>query len=122
MQNQDVSIGFYVKILLRSKGSENFENIPSFEVMPHQGMTSNSTEGQTEQTQILHQELLQEKDEKIAALRETIGEEKRKQVDKDDELKALREKLRYTRPRPNHRSTRQPPVYYHQMPAQYPLA
>lgn len=45
--------------------------------------------------QSLHQELLQEKDDEIAALRERIGEERRRQVDKDDELEALRENLRH---------------------------
>lgn len=50
------------------------------------------TEGQAEEIQNLHQELLQGKDEEIAALRERIGEDRRK-VDKDDELEAMREKL-----------------------------
>lgn len=77
---------------LRCKGSENL-NIPSFVVMPNQGTPSNSTEGQEEQIQNLYQELLQEKDEEIAALRERIGEERRRHVDKDDELEAMREKL-----------------------------
>lgn len=45
--------------------------------------------------QSLHQELLQEKDDEIAALWERIGEERRRQVDKDDELEALRENLRH---------------------------
>lgn len=52
------------------------------------------TEGQAEEKQNLHhQELLQGKDEEIAALRERIGEDRRRQVDKDDELEAMREKL-----------------------------
>lgn len=53
------------------------------------------TEGQAEEIQNLHQELLQRKDEEIAALRERIGEDRRRQVDKDDELEAMREKLRH---------------------------
>lgn len=80
------------RYFLRSKGSENL-NMPSFVVMPHQGTPSNSTEGQAEEIQNLHQELLQGKDEGIAALRERIGEDRRRQVDKDDELEAMREKL-----------------------------
>lgn len=80
------------RYFLRSNGSENL-NMPSFVVMPHQGTPSNSTEGQAEEIQNLHQELLQGKDEEIAALRERIGEDRRRQVDKDTELESMREKL-----------------------------
>lgn len=82
------------RYFLRSKGSEHL-NMPSFVVMPHQGTPSSSTEGQAEEIQNLHQELLQRKDEEIAALRERIGEDRRRQVDKDDELEAMREKLHH---------------------------
>lgn len=108
------------RYFLRSKGSENL-NIPSFVVMPHQGTPSNYTEGQEEQMQNLHQE----KDLEIAALRERIGEERRRQVDKDDELEALTEQLRHMERQRDKETDRRPAftllVYYNYLiPTPYP--
>lgn len=104
----------------RSKGSENL-NIPSVVVMPHQGTPSNSTEGQEEQMQNLHQELLQEKDMEIAAFRERIGVERRRQVDKDDELEALREQLRHMERQRDRQEVSVHPVSVPQLPHSNPI-
>lgn len=104
------------RYFLRSKGSENL-HIPSFVAMPHQGTPSNYTEGQEEQMQNLHQE----KDLEIAALRERIGEERRRQVDKDDELEALREQLRHMERQRDRQEASVHPVSVLQLPHSNPI-
>lgn len=66
--------------------------------------------------QNLHQELLQEKDDEIAALRERIGEKRRRKVDKDDELEALREKLRHMERQQDRQEVSVHPVSVPQIP------
>ena len=62
---------------LRSKGSINYTH-----TMPHQGIQTNTAEGSATNR---HKEILMQKEEEIAALRQRIEEKRRRQEGQDGE-------------------------------------
>lgn len=67
------------------------------------------------------QNLHQEKDLEISALQERTGEERRRQVDKDDELEALREQLRHMERQRDRQDASVHPVSVPQLPHSNPI-
>lgn len=83
------------RYFLRSKGSDSLDILPSFVLnMPHTGTPSNSNQEDTSSPPSIRQELLQQKEEEIIALRARIEQERTRQVDQEDEMQGLRERIR----------------------------
>ena len=71
---------------LRSKGSINYTH-----TMPHQGIPKNTA---MESATNLHEEILMQKEEEIAVLRQKIEKKRRRQEGQDGEVEVLRERLK----------------------------
>ena len=71
---------------LRSKGSINYTH-----TMPHQGIPKNTA---MESATNLHEEILMQKEEEIAVLRQRIEKKRRRQEGQDGEVEVLRERLK----------------------------